>query len=150
MSNWQLLSIDVHYQQPDGSVGRHSSTAEEQQTQSVSTAMAQLIFSPAVWAVEFGADSARVRLTSVDSEGVSGAFLVRATVAEVERYLVYSRQRSAEFTAQLPIGPIFFSNDQMFTASSQVFFAVCSALDRGFNAELPNGWRWVPAAIAAA
>ena len=60
------------------------------------------------------------------------------------------RQRSAEFTAQLPIGPIFFSNDQMFTASSQVFFAVCSALDRGFNAELPNGWRWVPAATAAA
>ena len=63
MSNWQVLTIDVHYVHADGNTGEHSSIADTQQTQSVSTAMAQLIFSPAVWAVEFGADGAQVRLT---------------------------------------------------------------------------------------
>lgn len=150
MSNWQLLNIDVHYQHADGSVGLHSSAVEEQQTKSVSTAMAQLIFSPAVWAVEFTADTANVRLTSIDNEGVSGAFLVRATVSDVERHLVYSRRRGAPFTAKLPIGAIYFTNDQMFTASPQVFFTVCSTLDRGFAAELPDGWRWVSPATAPA
>jgi len=150
MSNWQVLTIDVHYVHADGNTGEHSSIADTQQTQSVSTAMAQLIFSPAVWAVEFGADGAQVRLTSVDREGVSGAFLVRATVAGVERHLVYSRRRGAQFTAQLPTGPIIFTTDQMFTASPQVFFTVCSALDRGFEAELPDGWRWVKAAAGTA
>lgn len=141
MSHWQLLTSRVHYLHADGTRGEHVSTSDSQRTQSVSKTMAQLVFSPAVWAVELLADGTRVQLTSV-GDAVSGAFLVRASVAEDERYLVYSRRRGAEFTAQLPTGRLIFTADQMFTASPQVFFTICSTLDQGFDAVLGDGLRW--------